>query len=160
MDNKSQQNDMGQNTVNRQQLHYTEGTPETEDTYLPSRETRHEMQGRLTALGYDTMGTDGSYGPNTRNAISSWQHDNNAPVSGYLSGDQIAQIRIQSKVSYAQWVAQQPVVVRPRREKIIVEGRHPGVDAAIAAGVLGAVVIGRHKFRRDKVVICRRRRFC
>jgi hypothetical protein len=151
MDDQSQQNKMGQSTQNQQHVQYTEGTPETEDEFL-NREGRHEIQGRLTSLGFDTFGTDGSFGPNTRTAISNWQQDNGAPVTGYLSGDQIAQIRMQSQVSYAQWlnsqvVVERPVVVRPRREKIIVEERHPGVDAAIAAGVLGAVVLGAHKFK-------------
>lgn len=152
-----QQNDAGQKTRNKQHVQYTEGTPDTEDQFL-NREGRHEIQGRLTSLGYDTFGSDGSFGPNTRTAVSRWQEDNGAPVTGYLSGDQIAQIRIQSQVSYAQWLSAQPVVVRrpvvveerpvvvrPRREKVIVEERHPGLDAAIAVGVLGAVV-GAHKF--------------
>jgi hypothetical protein len=156
MDDQSpQQNDMGQSTQQKQQIQYTLGTPDTEDQFL-NREGRHEIQGRLTSLGYDTFGSDGAFGPNTRTAIGNWQQDNGAPVSGYLSGDQIAQIRIQSQVSYAQWlnsqqvVVQRPVVVRPRREKIIVEERHPGVDAAIAAGVLGAVVLGAHRFKNRR----------
>lgn len=172
-DDQSQQNNMGQTTQDKQQIQYTQGTPDTEDEFL-NREGRHEMQGRLTSLGYDTGGSDGSFGPNTRTAISTWQQDNGAPVSGYLSGDQIAQIRIQSQVSYTQWLSSQTVVVRPRREKIIVEERHPGVDAAIAVGVLGAVV-GAHRFKnrpgRVKVIEkfkfkgnffggCRRKRRC
>lgn len=160
MDDQSQQNDMGQNTQNQPNIQFTEGTPEIEDQFL-NREARHEIQGRLTSLGFDTHGTDGSFGPNSRTAISSWQQENGAPVTGYLSGDQIAQIRKLSQVSYADWLNAQPVVVRrpvvveervvvrPRREKVIIEERNPGLDAAIAVGVLGAVV-GGHKFGRFK----------
>jgi peptidoglycan hydrolase-like protein with peptidoglycan-binding domain len=155
MDDQGQQSDTGPVMQNKQKVVYSEGTPDTEDALL-NRERRHEMQGRLTSIGYDTFGSDGSFGPNTRNAIGAWQQNNGAPVSGYLSGDQIAQIRIQSQVAYAQWLAAHPVVVerpivvvRPRREKVIVEERNPGVDAAIAIGVLGAVV-GAHRFGRIK----------
>lgn len=158
-DDQSQQDNMGNNTQD-QNIQYTEGTPETEDQYL-NREGRHEIQGRLTSLGYDTNGSDGAFGDNTRTAISNWQQDNGAPATGYLSGDQIAQIRKLSQVSYAQWLNAQPLVrprrekiiveeriVRPRREKVVVvEERNPGLDAAIAVGVLGAVV-GAHKFGR------------
>jgi hypothetical protein len=151
-DEQPQQDDMGQNTAkDRPAVQFTEGTPEIEDQIL-DRETRHELQGRLTALGYDTAGTDGAFGPRSRNAIAGWQQDNGAPVSGYLSGDQVDAIRKTSEVAYADWLAAQPVAVetvRPRREKVVVieEERNPGVDALIAAGVIGAVV-GAHKFKR------------
>ncbi|MDB5525420.1 MAG: hypothetical protein JWM58_3183 [Rhizobium sp.] len=149
-DDQSEQDKMGQNTQD-QNIQYSEGTPETEDQFL-NREGRHEIQGRLTSLGYDTNGSDGAFGQNSRTAISNWQQDNGAPATGYLSGDQIAQIRKLSQVSYAEWLNSQPVVVeqkvvRPRREKVVVieERTNPGLDAAIAVGVLGAV-IGAQKF--------------
>jgi hypothetical protein len=188
-DDQSQPNDMGQNTQDQQNVQYSEGTPDTEDQYL-NLEGRHEMQGRLTALGYDTGGTDGSLGPRSRAAISDWQQDNGAPVTGYLSGDQIAQIRKLSQVAYNEWLQSQPVVVervrprrekvvivepvRPRREKVVIEN-DPGVDAAIALGVLGAVVgghkMGKLKFRPGAVKVigkfkfnkmdkCRKKRRC
>ncbi|MDO6963302.1 hypothetical protein ABID20_003190 [Rhizobium alvei] len=153
----------------------SEGTPEIEDMIL-NREARHEIQGRLTSLGYDTAGTDGSFGPRSRNAISAWQQDNGAPVSGYLSEDQVALIRQQSATAYAQWLAEQPVVVekpRPRRDKVIIveERRNPAVDAAIAVGVLGVVVgatkFNRHgkfkrvnKFGKVKLLKCKRKNRC
>jgi hypothetical protein len=148
-------------------VHFSEGTPYTEDQFL-NREGRHEMQGRLSSLGYDTFGSDGSFGPNTRTAISNWQQDNGAPVNGYLSGDQISQIRQMSQVPYAQWMAAHPIVVRrpvivervrPRRPRVVVVERNPGLDAAIAVGVLGAV-IGAQRFGRGGRFHCGYRRRC
>lgn len=46
------------------------------------------IQRRLTALGYNTHGTDGIYGPNTRRAISNWQRANFQPVTSYLTETQ------------------------------------------------------------------------
>jgi peptidoglycan hydrolase-like protein with peptidoglycan-binding domain len=169
MDDPSQQNNnMGQNTQGQQKIQFSEGTPYTEDQFL-NREGRHEMQGRLTSLGYDTFGSDGSFGPNTRTAISNWQQDNGAPANGFLSGDQISQIRQMSQVSYAQWMAAHPIVVRrpvivervvrPRRQRIVVEERNPGLDAAIAVGVIGAM-IGAQRFGRAGKFRCRNRRHC
>lgn len=145
--------DMAQDTRARQDVRYTEGTPETEDEFLPDPGFRREIQGRLSALGYDTGGADGVYGPRSRDAIAAWQQDNGAPVTGYLSGDQIAEIRKTSQAVYQEWlnsqvVVQEKVVVRPRREKVVVvEERDPALDAAVAVGVLGAAVIGAHKFK-------------
>ncbi|MFM2278137.1 MAG: hypothetical protein RLZZ444_368 [Pseudomonadota bacterium] len=169
-------NDAGQTPrADQRAAQLSEGTPETEDMVL-NREGRHEIQGRLTSLGYDTAGTDGSFGPRSRNAISAWQQDNGAPVSGYLSEDQVELIRQQSATAYAQWLAEQPVVVhkpRPRRDKVIIveERRNPAVDAAIAVGVLGVVVgatkFNRHgkfkrvnKFGRIKLMKCKRKNRC
>ncbi|MDO5704800.1 MAG: peptidoglycan-binding domain-containing protein [Paracoccus sp. (in: a-proteobacteria)] len=54
---------------------------------------RREVQLRLTLLGYDTRGTDGVFGPNTRNAISRWQGDSGLRATGYLTADQVKTLR-------------------------------------------------------------------
>ncbi len=57
---------------------------------------RLEVQRRLTALGYNTYGVDGSFGSNTRRALASWQRDEGLRASGYLTADQLRQLRRQS----------------------------------------------------------------
>lgn len=115
-----------QNGQDDQKAEYTEGTPEAEDASL-DRETRHELQGRLSSLGYDTLGTDGVFGERSRDAIASWQQDNNAPVTGYLSDDQVNAIFVASAATYATWLASRVPVrvrrVRPRTEWIVVRPR-------------------------------------
>ena len=46
---------------------------------------RATVQRRLSDLGYDTGGTDGSFGPGTRRAISLWQRDRNYTQTGSLT---------------------------------------------------------------------------
>lgn len=46
---------------------------------------RREVQRRLTGLGYDTSGTDGSFGPGTRRAIALWQRDRSYSQTGSLT---------------------------------------------------------------------------
>lgn len=46
---------------------------------------RRAVQARLTQLGYDTRGVDGTFGSGTRRAISAWQTVNNAPATGFLT---------------------------------------------------------------------------
>lgn len=58
---------------------------------------RVEMQTRLTMLGYNTRGTDGGFGANTRSAIARWQGDNGYAQTGYLTADQVQRLRSQSR---------------------------------------------------------------
>ena len=49
---------------------------------------RQRVQSALTALGFDTHGSDGTFGPRTRDMIGSWQKARNQPMTGYLSATQ------------------------------------------------------------------------
>lgn len=59
---------------------------------------RREVQQRLTLLGYDTRGIDGSIGPNTRRALAAWQQDQRQRATGYLTADQLRLLRRQSHI--------------------------------------------------------------
>jgi lytic murein transglycosylase len=54
---------------------------------------RQEIQRRLTALGFDTQGTDGVIGNNTRAAISAYQARRGLPVTGEPSMDLLLLLR-------------------------------------------------------------------
>jgi len=58
-----------------------------------TRTERVDLQRRLTRLGYNTLRTDGTFGPATRRAIAEWQRDEGQPATGYLTADQVRQIR-------------------------------------------------------------------
>ena len=47
-----------------------------------TKENRIALQTRLTARGFDTGGTDGVIGPNTRSAISAYQSSRGLPMTG------------------------------------------------------------------------------
>lgn len=57
---------------------------------------RREVQRRLTLLGYNTRGVDGSFGANTRRALASWQRDEGLRASGYMTADQLRTLRQQT----------------------------------------------------------------
>ena len=46
---------------------------------------RQRIQIALTALGFDTRGTDGTFGPRSREMITAWQRANKHPATGYLT---------------------------------------------------------------------------
>jgi hypothetical protein len=133
------------------------GTPQTESVVLAERGTRREVQARLTALGFNTGGTDGVLGGKSRTAISQWQAVVGAPVTGFLSYEQLVKLRADSETAYQQWLASRPParIVRSRDDELV--GRvddSSAADAAIALGVLGLAVgamgaasAGRHHYR-------------
>jgi hypothetical protein len=163
---KTKQN---QNADDQQQTEFTEGSEDTEDAIL-DRDTRHELQGRLSSLGYDTLGTDGVFGDRSRDAIASWQQDNGAPVTGYLSEDQVTAIFTASAATYATWLASRVPArvhrVRPRTEWVLVRPRNKIVVMKRRPNAVVVVKPFRNKFKnRVKVKVkfnggCRKKRRC
>ena len=51
---------------------------------------RKRIQVALTARGFDTLGTDGAFGPRTRQMIGNWQRSRNEPPTGFLTATQAA----------------------------------------------------------------------
>ncbi|CAN0291072.1 unnamed protein product, partial [Phaeothamnion confervicola] len=49
---------------------------------------RQRVQVALTALGFDTRGNDGAFGPRSREMITNWQKARNQPATGFLNGVQ------------------------------------------------------------------------
>ena len=49
---------------------------------------RQRVQVALTALGFDTRGNDGAFGPRSRDMITNWQKARNQPATGFLNGAQ------------------------------------------------------------------------
>jgi len=58
-----------------------------------SRDETEELQRLLTRQGYDTQGTDGIVGPNTREAVRRWQADAGVRPDGYVSAHLLENVR-------------------------------------------------------------------
>jgi membrane-bound lytic murein transglycosylase B len=58
-----------------------------------SRTEKEEMQVLLTRLGYDTQGTDGVVGPNTRSAIRAFQTARGLPADGFDNAPLLERLR-------------------------------------------------------------------
>lgn len=63
--------------------------PDAQGFYI---EDRRALQSGLTAAGFDTGGTDGVIGPNTKAAISGYQQANGLPVTGIHTRDLLARL--------------------------------------------------------------------
>lgn len=72
------------------------GTRETEEALKLSREDRSDIQLRLGALGLQTGGSDGSFGPRTRSAIGEWQRNSGIVETTYLTEQQRMFLSVQT----------------------------------------------------------------
>ncbi|GHE97001.1 murein transglycosylase [Aliiroseovarius zhejiangensis] len=64
-----------------------------DDLIVLSRDQMRELQERLTAAGYDTLGADGFPGPNTAAALRNYQRDNGLVADGFGSGAMLDHLR-------------------------------------------------------------------
>jgi len=80
---------------------------ETERGIGLTRPGRGRVQLALTLLGYKTGGTDGSFGPRTRAAISAWQADQHETATGFLTPKQHAALLDAAAPKLAAWDAEQ-----------------------------------------------------
>ena len=72
-----------------------------------TRNGRSKIQLALNLLGYKTGGTDGRFGPKTRNAISAWQADRGEDATGYLTTQQHAALLDAAAPELAKYEAEQ-----------------------------------------------------
>jgi peptidoglycan hydrolase-like protein with peptidoglycan-binding domain len=63
------------------------------------------IQRRLLLAGINPNGVDGSFGPGTRRAISTWQTSRGFNASGFLNRDQYGALIAQTETAYANWLA-------------------------------------------------------
>ena len=77
-----------------------------EDSLNLTLEARRAIQRDLQVLGFDTRGIDGIFGPGTRNAVKSWQAQNGATQTSYLTAAQITRIDEQAARRSAEMEAQ------------------------------------------------------
>lgn len=75
----------------------TAGAEQAERALGLSVSERREVQLRLTLLGFDTQGTNGTFGTQTRRAVAEWQRSQNDTATGFLTADQIRALQRQTR---------------------------------------------------------------
>jgi len=75
----------------------------TESELELTRKTRREIQRRLTLIGHDTKGVDGSLGKNSGMAIIEWQVANQLLPTGYLNDSQLSALKRASVKEFDEW---------------------------------------------------------
>jgi serine/threonine protein kinase len=90
---------------------------ETAETALQlTSADRQRLQAALTVLGFDTRGSDGVFGPRSREMIASWQRARGQPDTGFLSAAQHEALLREASLETARKPAdQQPVTIKRQK---------------------------------------------
>jgi peptidoglycan hydrolase-like protein with peptidoglycan-binding domain len=90
---------------------------ETAETALQlTSADRQRLQMVLTVLGFDTRGSDGVFGPRSREMIASWQRARGQPDTGFLSAAQQEALLREASIDAARKPAdQQPVTMKRQK---------------------------------------------
>jgi serine/threonine protein kinase len=90
-----------------------------ENALLLTPGARQRLQIALTVLGFDTRGSDGVFGPRSREMIASWQRARGQPDTGFLSAAQQEALLREASIETARKPAdQQPTTIkRPKAEE-------------------------------------------
>jgi serine/threonine protein kinase len=91
----------------------------TENALQLTSAARQRVQIALTVLGFDTRGSDGVFGPRSREMIASWQRARGQPDTGFLSAAQQETLLREASIETARKPAdQQPATIkRPKAEE-------------------------------------------
>jgi hypothetical protein len=87
---------------------------------------RQRLQVALTSLGFATGGSDGAFGPRTREAVASWQRQSGRAATGYFTADTRATLLREATVALARHDEEQ--------KKIEDAGKAPPASTAQAPG--------------------------
>jgi uncharacterized caspase-like protein len=79
------------------------GTESSEDALGWDKAKRREVQMRLEISGQEIGTPDGSFGPRTRAAVSSWQTANGFEASGFFTAEQFDLLASQTEAAYERW---------------------------------------------------------
>jgi hypothetical protein len=96
-------------------LPLTPGSETSELALELTRDMRREVQRRLTLIGHDTKGVDGSLGKNSRKAIIEWQVANKLVPTGYLNDSQLSALKRASADEYDDWEKKE--ASKPKKKK-------------------------------------------
>ncbi|QQS14199.1 MAG: protein kinase [Rhodospirillales bacterium] len=77
---------------------------------------RKRVQVALTAVGHNTGGADGAFGPRSRAMIAAWQKSRNEPDTGYLTGPQWAALQRQAAPALARHDEEQKKLEEDKRK--------------------------------------------
>ena len=88
----------------------------TENALQLTSAARQRVQIALTVLGFDTRGSDGVFGPRSREMIASWQRARGQPDTGFLSTAQQEALLREASIETARKPAdQQPVIIKRQK---------------------------------------------
>jgi serine/threonine protein kinase len=129
---------------------------ETAETALQlTSADRQRLQMVLTVLGFDTRGSDGVFGPRSREMIASWQRARGQPDTGFLSAAQQEALLREASIDAARKpVDQQPATMKRQKAedtKPALSANDPRCKSILQYSQLtGALSDGDRAYLRDR----------
>ena len=77
---------------------------------------RQKIQLALTALGFDTLGMDGMFGPRSREMITAWQRARNYPTMGYFTSVQLQSLLREAALPIAKYEGDQRKIEEEKKK--------------------------------------------
>ena len=103
---------------------------------------RQRLQVALTAAGFDTRGSDGNFGPRTREMIAAWQKARQMPATGFLDASQFQTLQREASAVLKKYDEEQKKAEEEKKKleeeakaKAAVAAPIPPQPAAPAAGL-------------------------
>ncbi len=97
---------------------------------------RQRIQVALTSQGFDTRGSDGAFGPRSREMIAGWQKARNQPATGFVSAAQRDELLRSAAPAIARWEDEQKKAEEQKKldeEKKKADEAKAAAAAAVAA---------------------------
>ncbi len=109
---------------------------------------RQRLQVALTSLGFDTRGSDGMFGPRSRDMIAGWQKKAGAPPTGFLTAAQRDQLLRSAAPAITRWDEEQKKIEDEKKKPDATQAATTlnqsgtGASAPPASGPSGSGVAG------------------
>ena len=119
-----------------------------EKTLRLEQPERQRLQVALTSLGFDTRGSDGVFGPRSREMVAAWQKKANAPATGFLTAAQRDQLLRSAAPAVTRWDEEQKKIEDEKKKPDATQAATTlnqsgsGASAPPASGPSGSGVAG------------------
>lgn len=128
---------------------------QAEDALALAQEQRQSIQRWLTAVGHDTGGTDGQFGPQTRKAIGAYQTAKAIAPTGYLSAELVRRLSEEAQVASASRAAARPPAptTRPPVQPVATPARTPASKSPRCGEILQRLQLGEAVSDGDRAIL-------
>ena len=95
---------------------------------------RQHMQVALTSLGFNTGGTDGAFGPRSRDIIAGWQKARNQPATGFFTAPQQQALLKEAATVITKYDEEQKKLEEDKKKEEEAKKKADGAKVAAAKG--------------------------
>jgi serine/threonine protein kinase len=92
-----------------------------------SQADRTRLQIALTSQGFDTRGSDGAFGPRSREMIAAWQKARNLPATGFVNAAQQQQLQREAAAALQKYDEEKKAEEEAKAKLAVFDGAYAGL---------------------------------